>query len=71
MIKGGLIGMVVSALISWNTGKYTRLGSFRKKWSFVRKFIMSNPKPTIPTLLTFYHQPNIDTVVKNFMCYSG
>lgn len=32
---------------------------------------MVNRKPNIPVIITHYFQPNLDTVVKNFMCYSG
>lgn len=71
MIRGGVIGLVLSALLSWNAGKYSRLGIFRKRWRFIRHFIMVNQKPNIPVLVTHYYQPYLDTVVKNFMCYSG
>lgn len=71
IIRGGLIGVLVSALISWNTGKYSRLGVFKKRWQFIRRFIMVNRKPTAPTMVTNYHYPILNNVVKNFMCYSG
>ena len=71
MIRGGLIGVAVSAILSWNAGKYSRLGIFRKRWKFIRNFIMVNRKPSIPQIFTHYYTPALDTVVKNFMCYSG
>lgn len=71
LVRGGLIGVAVSALLSWNSGKYSRLGIFRKRWQFVRTFIMVNRKPNLPRLFTNYYIPALDTVVKNFMCYSG
>lgn len=71
MIRGGLIGVAVSALISWNAGKYSRIGILRKRWKFIRNFIMVNRKPEMPQVFTNYYSPPLDTVVKNFMCYSG
>ncbi len=71
MIKGGAIGMIVSALISWNAGKYNRVGRFLRRWRFVRNFVISNPKPEMPHVFTNYYIPPLNTVVKNFMCYSG
>lgn len=71
MIRGGLIGVAVSAILSWNAGRYSRLGIFRKRWKFIRNFIMVNRKPEIPQLFTNYYTPCLDTVVKNFMCYAG
>lgn len=71
MIRGGLIGVVVSALISWNAGKYSRLGILRKRWKFTRNFIIVNRKPKNPQIFTNYYVPPLDAVVKNFMCYSG
>lgn len=71
LVRGGMIGIAVSALLSWNSGKYSRLGIFRKRWQFIRTFIMVNRKPNMPALFTNYYVPTLDTVVKNFMCYSG
>lgn len=71
MIRGGLIGVAISALISWNAGKYSRLGIIRKRWQFIRSFIMVNRKPEMSQVFTNYYSPPLDSVVKNFMCYSG
>jgi len=32
---------------------------------------MVNKKPNVPIMVTNYHTPILNTVVKNFMCYSG
>lgn len=70
MIRGGLIGVAISALISWNSGRYNRVGSAIRRLNFIRNFIKVNKKPLMP-LLTNYYTPNLSVVVNNFICYSG
>lgn len=71
MIKGGMVGLVVSALISWNAGKYNRLGMFLKRWRFIRNFVMINRKPEMLQSFTNYYVPPLNAVVKNLVCFSG
>lgn len=71
IIGGGLLGIVLSAFIRWNMGKYSRLGIYRKRWGLARNFIMINKRLPFEKILTNYYAPNLDMVAKNFMCYSG
>lgn len=66
-----MIGLIISTLISWNAGKYNRLGVFMKRWKFIRNFIVVNRKPELTQVFTNYYVPPLNSVVKNFMCYSG
>ena len=70
MIRGGLIGVAISAFMSWNGGKYSRVSAAFKRWKFTRNFILINPKPLMK-LSTNYYTPVLDTVVNNFICFSG
>lgn len=70
MIRGGLIGVFISGLLSWNMGRHSRIGSAFRRMRFTRNFILANQKPTM-TLFTNYYTPNLSTVVNNFICYSG
>lgn len=69
-VKGALIGAVITAFISWNTGRYSRIGTFIKRWRFLRFFAGEKDRPhSFP--ITNYHHPLLDTVANNFYCYSG
>lgn len=70
MIRGGLIGVAISALVSWNTGRYSRIGSAFRRWRFTRNFILAKQKPVI-SLFTNYYTPKLNSVMNNFICYSG
>ena len=70
MLRGGLIGVAISGFISWNTGRYSRIGSAFRRMRFTRNFILTNQKPIMP-ICTNYYTPNLSTVVNNFICYSG
>lgn len=70
MIRGGLIGIAISAMVTYNSGRYSRIGAAFRRIKFVRNFIKVNKKPLMP-LLTNYYTPNLSTVVNNFICYSG
>lgn len=69
-VKGALIGAVITAFISWNTGRYSRIGTFLKRWRFMRSFVRVKEKP-LSFPITNYHHPLLDTVANNFYCYSG
>lgn len=62
--------MFVSALVRWNYGRYSRLGSFFRRMKFIRNFILINKKPLMP-IATNYYIPVLDTVMNNFFCFSG
>lgn len=69
-VKGALIGAVLTAFISWNTGRYSKIGTFRKRWRFLRWFVGEKDQPfSFP--ITNYHHPLLETVANNFYCYSG
>lgn len=69
-VKGALIGSAITAFISWNSGRYSRIGTFIKRWRFIRFFV--SPKQHFGSfLLTNYHRPLLNTVANNFYCYSG
>jgi hypothetical protein len=70
MIRGGLIGVAISALVSWNGGRYSRVGAALKRWKFTRNFILVKRKPDMP-ITTNYFVPAVDSVMNNFMCFSG
>jgi len=68
--KGGLIGAAITALISWNSGRYNRLGYFFRRCKFIRFFVDKKPQATSSSI-TNYHHPPLHTVANNFYCYSG
>lgn len=69
-VKGALIGSAITAFISWNSGRYSRIGTFLKRWRFIRFFV--SPKQHFGSfLITNYHRPLLNTVANNFYCYSG
>lgn len=70
IIRGGLVGAILTSIIGFNAGKYSRLGAVRKRMRFVRSIIVRKPRPyVIP--ITDYFYPNFRRVVKNIQCYSG
>jgi hypothetical protein len=69
-VRGALIGAVITAFISWNTGRYSRIGTFLKRWRFMRSFVDRKEKP-LSFPITNYHHPLLGTVANNFYCYSG
>jgi len=60
----------LTSLIGFNAGKYSRLGAIRKRIRFVRKFVSANKKPYLTTFTNYFY-PNLKTVTKNFLCFSG
>ena len=70
LLRGGLIGVAISAFVSWNAGRYSRVGSALKRWKFARNFILIKQKPLMP-ITTNYYVPVLDTVMNNFFCFSG
>ena len=70
IIRGGLVGAILTAAIGFNAGKYSRLGAIRKRSRFLRSFITINRKPEIIAFSNYFY-PNLKTVTKNFMCFSG
>ena len=70
IIRGGLVGAILTAAIGFNAGKYSRLGALRKRLKFLRKLITVNKKPSMVPF-TRYFYPNIKTVTKNILCFSG
>lgn len=38
-IRGGLIGVAITAFLSWNTGKYNKIGIAMRRLKFIRYFI--------------------------------
>jgi hypothetical protein len=38
-IKGALIGATITAFISWNSGRYSKIGQAIKRFKFTRNFI--------------------------------
>lgn len=69
-IKGALIGATITAFISWNSGRYSRVGQAIKRFKFVRNFINYKKLNCLP-ILTNYYEPQLNTVANNFFCYSG
>jgi hypothetical protein len=52
-IRGGLIGAAITAFLSWNTGKYNRIGLAIKRAKFIRSFIAMKKTQGLP-LMTNY-----------------
>lgn len=68
--KGGLIGAIITAFVSWNRGRNGRIGIFMARWRFIRYLV--SPKPMkVFCPITNYHHPNLNIAVNNFYCYSG
>lgn len=44
-VKGALIGAAITTFISWNSGRYNRLGLLLKRWKLVRYFVSPKPSP--------------------------
>lgn len=71
-VKGALIGAAITTFISWNSGRYNRLGLLLKRWKLVRYFVAPKPSPNnFMFEITKYHNPFLNTVANNFYCYSG
>ena len=70
MILGGLIGVVITAFLSWNTGRCNKIGLALKRASFVRHFIALK-KISGLSIMTRYDEPQLNSVASNFFCYSG
>ena len=70
VLRGGLIGAVITLFINWNMGRHGRIGRFFKHWSFIRYFI--KPKQYAKFCpITNYHYPELNIAANNFYCYSG
>jgi len=69
-IKGALIGATITAFISWNSGRYSRIGQAIKRFKFSRSFINYKNFKCL-SILTNYNEPQLNTVANNFFCYSG
>jgi hypothetical protein len=52
-IRGGLIGAAITAFLSWNTGKYNRIGLAIKRAKFIRSFISIKKIQGLP-MMTHY-----------------
>ena len=65
-----MVGAILTSLIGFNAGKYSRLGAVWKKIRFVRKIISPNKKPYLTTFTNYFY-PNLKTVTKNYYCFSG
>ena len=70
LLRGALIGAAVSAFLSWNGGRYNRIGAAIKRSKFIRNFILTKEKPLM-AIATNYYTPVLDTVMNNFFCFSG
>ena len=69
-VKGGVIGAIFTAFVSWNTGRHGRIGGFLKRWKFIRYFIMQKQVNKFCDI-TNYHHTCLDIAANNFYCYSG
>lgn len=69
-IRGGLIGATITAFLSWNTGKYNKIGIALRRFKFVRHFISLKKISGLP-MMTQYDEPQLNSVASNFFCYSG
>ena len=70
LLRGGIIGACVTAFISWNSRKVSKIGVFYRKWKLTRTFIIPKQAPTHPPF-TSYFLPPMDRAMNNFLCYSG
>jgi hypothetical protein len=69
-IRGGLIGATITAFLSWNTGKYNKIGIAIRRAKFIRSFITMKKIIGLP-IMTHYDEPQLNSVASNFFCYSG
>lgn len=69
-IRGGLIGAAITMFLSWNTGKYNKIGIAIRRAKFVRSFIGIKNISGLP-MMTHYDEPQLNAVASNFFCYSG
>ncbi len=69
-IRGGLIGVAITAFLSWNTGRYNKIGLALRRAAFVRHFITLKKISGLP-IMTQYDEPQLNSVASNFFCYSG
>lgn len=70
VLRGGLIGAAITMFVSWNTGKYNKIGIALRRARFVRYFIGIKNISGLP-MMTHYDKPQLNSVVSNFFCYSG
>lgn len=56
--------------IAVNANRYSRIEVLRKKYRFIRKLIDRKRKPDLIPFSDYFY-PNLRTVTKNFMCFSG
>jgi hypothetical protein len=71
-IRGGMLGAgaILTAFVSWNTGRGGKVDKFMKHWNFVRHVV--SPKKYYNFIhITNYHYPVLDIAANNFYCYSG
>lgn len=69
-IRGGLIGVAITAFLSWNTGKYNKIGLALRRIKFIRHFLSLKKISGLP-IMTQYDEPQLKSVASNFFCYSG
>jgi len=69
-IRGGLIGIAITAFLSWNTGKYNKIRNAIRRTKFVRNFFSIKKIYGLP-MMTSYDEPQLNSVASNFFCYSG
>lgn len=69
-IRGGLIGVAITMFLSWNTGKYNKIGIAIRRAKFIRYFISIKQLTGLP-IISHYDEPQLNSVASNFFCYSG
>jgi hypothetical protein len=52
-IKGALIGATITAFISWNSGRYSKIGQAIKRFRFIRNFINYKKLKCLPILTNY------------------
>lgn len=70
IVRGGVIGAFVTTIISWNNNRHGKIGSFLKRWHFIRYFVSAKPAISYCPI-TNYHLTHLDIASNNFYCYSG
>lgn len=70
IVRGGIIGAMVTAVLSWNNNRHGKIGRFLKRWHFIRHFVASKTYFGYCPI-TNYHHSHLDIAANNFYCYSG
>jgi hypothetical protein len=52
-IRGGLIGVAITAFLSWNTGKYNKIGIALRRLKFMRRFISLKKHHGLPIMTNY------------------